>query len=266
MARQGETYTPGYGANAADFMAQRRAGTHAAFFTPRLRPGMRLLDCGCGPGTLTVDLAGIVAPGEVVGVDRETSQVETARTLARLRGVNARFEAASVYELPFPDRHFDAAFSHALFEHLREPLRALAEIKRVLKPGGFAGLRCPDWGGFLIHPSTELLDQAIASYKDLQTANGGDVTAGRKLGSWLRQAGFQNVDMSASYECYEEPARIAGYFGAADRTRAECATGGGFGASNEHGRGVAKMEYGSRRPLRAGLVRGRRIRGMSIEL
>jgi ubiquinone/menaquinone biosynthesis C-methylase UbiE len=211
MAGRDETYTPGYSANASDFMAQRRASTHAAFFTPRLRPGMRLLDCGCGPGTLTVDLAEFIAPGEAVGVDREATQVEAARTLARERGVNARFEAASVYELPFPDGQFDVAFSHALFEHLGEPLTALGEIKRVLKSGGFAGLRCPDWGGFLIHPSSELLDQAITFYKDLQAANGGDVTAGRKLGSWLRQAGFQNVAISAAYEIYREPARIAEY-------------------------------------------------------
>jgi ubiquinone/menaquinone biosynthesis C-methylase UbiE len=211
MAGRDETYTPGYTANASDFMAQRRAATHAAFFTLRLRSGMHLLDCGCGPGTLTVDLAEIVAPGEVVGVDREATQVEAAQTLARRRGVNARFEAASVYELPFPDWQFDAAFSHALFEHLGEPLRALDELKRVLKPGGFAGLRSPDWGGFLIHPSTEPLDQAIAFYKDLQTANGGDVTAGRKLGSWLRQAGFRNVTMSAAYEIYREPTQIAEY-------------------------------------------------------
>lgn len=134
MAGRDETYTPGYTANASDFMAQRRAGTHAAFFTPRLRPGMRLLDCGCGPGTLTVDLAEIIAPGEAVGVDREAAQLEAARGLAQQRRINARFEAATVYELPFPDRYFDAVFSHALFEHLREPLRALAEIKRVLKP------------------------------------------------------------------------------------------------------------------------------------
>ncbi len=211
MAGRDETYTPGYSANASDFMAQRRASTHAAFFTPRLRPGMRLLDCGCGPGTLTVDLAEIITPGEAVGVDREATQVEAARRQAQQRGASARFETASIYELPFPAGYFDAAFSHALFEHLAEPLRALAEVKRVLKPGGFAGLRCPDWGGFLIHPSTGLLDQAIAYYRGLQTANGGDVTAGRKLGSWLRQAGFRGVTMSAAYEIYCEPRRIAEY-------------------------------------------------------
>lgn len=193
-----ETYTPGYSSRSVDFMRRRRAATHAAFFIPYLRPDMRLLDCGCGPGTITIDLAGLVA--EAVGIDQEDLQFEQAP--------NVRFQAASVYALPFPDAHFDAVFSHALFEHLRNPAAALAEIQRVLRPGGVVGFRAPDWGGFLIHPMTEALQSALDAYQDLQRRNGGDVRAGRKLASMLRQAGFQDVRASASFEIYREPELI----------------------------------------------------------
>src|SRR6185436_3740511 len=105
-----------------------------------LKPGMRLLDCGCGPGGITVGLAQRVSPGEVIGVDVGGAQLEHARERASTAKVSTTFREASIYSLPFLDAEFDAVFSHALFEHLPEPLQALAEIYRVLKPGGCVGL------------------------------------------------------------------------------------------------------------------------------
>jgi SAM-dependent methyltransferase len=211
MSRPQETYTPGYSENAAAFMARRRAETHAAFFLGHLRAGMTVLDCGCGPGTITLGLAERVAPGMVTGIDAEESQVELARENGRGAGANVRFEAASIYEIPFSDNSFDAAFSSALFEHLREPLRALGEIRRVLKRGGVVGLRAPDWGGFLVHPSPPEVAAAIEYYQALQLSNGGDVRAGRKLAGWMRDAGFERVAFSAAYECYPDAQLIGEY-------------------------------------------------------
>jgi ubiquinone/menaquinone biosynthesis C-methylase UbiE len=95
-------------------------------------------------------VAALVAPGEVVGVDREPGQVDLARRRAGERGlVNARFAAGSLYALPFPDAAFDAAYAHTVLQHVREPLRALREIRRVLKPGGLLGLRDDDWASCL---------------------------------------------------------------------------------------------------------------------
>jgi ubiquinone/menaquinone biosynthesis C-methylase UbiE len=92
---------------------------------------MRLIDCGCGPGSITLDLARIVAPGAVVGIDRRQASLSDARTFARERGVaNVAFEVANVYQLPFPDRSFDAAFACALLQHLAAPLEALKEMHR----------------------------------------------------------------------------------------------------------------------------------------
>jgi ubiquinone/menaquinone biosynthesis C-methylase UbiE len=120
-------------------LALRTAAKEGAFFVPFLRPGMRVLDLGCGPGSITLGLAETVAPGEVIGVDLQPSQVAQAQALGAARGMmNARFEVADVYRLPFPDGSFDAAFAHVVLMHLREPVRALAEMRRVLRPGGIA--------------------------------------------------------------------------------------------------------------------------------
>ncbi len=87
-ATPAETYTHGYDLRYVDaILTQRRAGEALAFLLPHLRPGLRVLDCGCGPGSITADVAELVAPGEVVGVDLEPSQLEIARQRAAERGL-----------------------------------------------------------------------------------------------------------------------------------------------------------------------------------
>ena len=198
-----ENYTPGYSAYATNFMANRTVDSHAAFFKAYLRSGMQLLDCGCGPGTIALGFARLIAPGTVTGVDRELSQINIAREKAHQQGIaNANFQVANIYELPFPNDSFDAAFSHAVLEHLQHPTQALQELLRVLKPGGVVGVRSPDWGGFLIAPGNPELDKAISYYKLLQQKNGGNPYVGRNLKALLRQAGFTEIEASATYECY----------------------------------------------------------------
>src|SRR5206468_2204879 len=72
---QKDVYSVGYDAPTASFFSDRRAVTHAAFFLPHVRRGMTLLDGGCGPGTITTDLAEAVAPAAVVGIDIEQLQM-----------------------------------------------------------------------------------------------------------------------------------------------------------------------------------------------
>lgn len=207
-----EVYTPGTTPNAVSFMARRRAATHAAFFLPELRPGMRVLDVGCGPGSITLDLARAVSPGGgVVGIDRTGEQFDDAVAAARREAIPARFEVGSVYALPFPDASVEAVFSNALFEHLAEPQRALGELRRVLAPGGRIGLRSPDWGGFVLHPESARLDAAIARYEALQRGHGGDTHAGRKLAAWLREAGFVDPTSGGTYEIYPDTTLIGDY-------------------------------------------------------
>jgi ubiquinone/menaquinone biosynthesis C-methylase UbiE len=198
-----ETYTSAGSSAFARFIASRTADKQAAFFLPYLQPGMTLLDCGCGPGTITAGLAQRVAPGETVGIDSNATQIELAlRQRAEQATPNLRFETASIYALPFEDNTFDAVFSHAVLEHLREPLAALREIQRVLKSGGIVGIRSVDKDGQLLAPSDALLLRHWEMMLTLGAANGATAGRGKELGGLLRQAGFVRVQATASYDVY----------------------------------------------------------------
>jgi SAM-dependent methyltransferase len=222
MTRSRETYTPDYSAPTLRLMLKRTAAKHAAFFTPFLRRGMRVLDCGCGPGTITVDLAKLVSPGQVVGIDLEATQASYAQNCSREQGTNACFAVASIYNLPFASGQFDAAFAHALFEHLREPIRALSEIKRVLRSSGLVGLRSPDWAGWLVYPRSPLIERGFQLFKETQIANGGNPHVGRTLGGLLRHSGFSNISVLASYELVFDPGYFVDWLASCLELRGHC--------------------------------------------
>src|SRR5262245_37069717 len=93
------------------WLATKTASREGGFFLPHLRPGMRVLDVGSGPGSITVGLAEVVAPGEVIGVDLQPALVEQARArAAKHNAANVRFEVANVYDLPYRSGSFDAVF------------------------------------------------------------------------------------------------------------------------------------------------------------
>jgi ubiquinone/menaquinone biosynthesis C-methylase UbiE len=191
--------------------ARRTAASRAAFFLPHLRPGMRLLDAGCGPGSITIGLAETIAPGEAVGIDASAESIEAAGALAAERGVtNVRFGVADVYALPFEDASFDAAFCHALLQHLADPLAALRELRRVLRPGGVIGIADADHDGFVMCPRDPLIDRSLELLEALRAASGGgDPRVGKRLRELLHEAGFAHSAGSAT----------AGYEGTADATR-----------------------------------------------
>lgn len=161
---------------------------------------MRVLDCGCGPGSITVGLAQAVAPGEAVGVDVEPSQIALARTHAAERGMaNVRFETGNVYALPFPDATFDAAFGHTIVMQFRDPVKALAEVYRVVKPGGVVGFREPDFDGNLCEPPEAAWQQFWELFARVLQHNGGNARVGKRLGGLLRLAGFSRIALSPAY-------------------------------------------------------------------
>ena len=196
-----EQYTHGYGA-ATERMVQRPVAPNIAFFLPHLRPGMSLLDCGCGPGTNTVALAEAVAPGPVVGIDLNESQIELARAYAARRGVaNVRFEAGNVDVLPFPDASLDAVFVHAVLQHLKDPAKALEEISRVLKPGGLVGVRDSAEESGILAPHDPIVEQFVHLYYRFWQHSGGDPFLGRHHRRLLREAGFTRIVATASAGC-----------------------------------------------------------------
>lgn len=206
-------YTHGYSDMIVGVMAARTAERNAAFFLPHLRPGMRALDIGCGPGSITVGLAAAVAPGEVIGIDVEPGQVARARAMAQQRSVeNVRFEVASGDHLPFPNGYFDAAFEHTVLEHVANPLAVVREMRRVLKPGGGIGLADGDWGTHALAPALPLVVAGFDLYEQLWRSNGGDPSVGRRQRALLREAGFPRATVrgAAEVRASEEATRIWG--------------------------------------------------------
>src|SRR3984893_9137583 len=167
------------------------------FLAPHLRGGMRLIDCGCGPGSITVDLAQAVAPGRAIGLDLREDALIHGRTLARERGIaSVAFHAASVYRLPYADGSFDAAFACAVLQHLAAPLAALKEIRRVLKPGGVIGIVDGSSTITFRYPTNPLLgawDNLRKLEREYTTGRPPDVLELRGL---LREAGFVRTEAS----------------------------------------------------------------------
>ena len=136
--------------------ARTRGGVSHA----HVRAGICLIDCGCGPGTITADLAQAVVPGEVIGIDPRDEAVTQARMVVRERGLaNLTFQTASIYQLPFPDHSFDAAFTCAVLQHLATPVPALKEIRQVLKPNGVLGVADGSSTVSIRYPMNPLLEK-----------------------------------------------------------------------------------------------------------
>ena len=150
-----------------------------------------MLDVGCGPGTITVDIAARVAPGAVVGIDRADEVLEGARDAARDAGVdNVEFAVGDVYALDFPDASFDVVHAHQVLQHLTDPVAALREMRRVCAPGGVVAARDSDYATFTWWPEDPRLTRWLELYHDVARGNDAEPDAGRRLLAWAHDAGF----------------------------------------------------------------------------
>ena len=196
-----ERYLHGYEEWTRRWMETRTAERELGFLLPHLAPGNDLIDCGCGPGSITLGLAEAANPGEVLGIDIEPRQLEFASAAAARRGiVNARFEQGSIYEIPAADASFDVAVAHFVIEHVGDPSRALREMRRVLRPGGVAAIKDPYYPAFVFRPRT----QEVALYEELmakwQKHNAASTTYAVDLRSHLLAAGFSRTEASGGME------------------------------------------------------------------
>jgi SAM-dependent methyltransferase len=142
---------------------------------------------------------------------------------------------------------FDVVFAHALFEHLSDPLKALREVYRVLRPAGIAAISSPDWTGTLVAPPDSAVREVIRRFTQLQQDNQGNPYAGTRLGEWLGAAGFVGMRLSARYDCYENPGLILQLM--RERLKGSSQTGEDGCASDESlTRLFAAGEQWSRRP------------------
>ena len=202
-------YSMGYEGAALQRLGRFTAESDAAYLLPHMNKGMRGLDVGCGPGTISVGLAAAVDPGEFHGIDMEDSQVERAATAAREAGLaNAHFQVADALDLPFPDGHFDVVHCHSLLMHIPDTIAVLAEIKRVLRNGGIVGAREPIVETWFISPDVGNLKNLPIMVSDVLTANGGHPQMGKELRSRFIEAGFVDIEATGALETWGTPSTI----------------------------------------------------------
>jgi len=191
---------------------RRTAANSAAYLLEHLGPGNSLLDVGSGAGTITADLAGLVAPGQVWAVERTWSALDLtmAETAARGRG-NVTGVVADAAALPFAARAVDVVHAHQVAQHLAGPVDALTEWRRVCAADGVVAVRDADYAAFTWGPELPELDRWRQLYLAEARASGGEPNAGRHLAGWAKAAGFSQVEVTTSEWRYAEPAQRAAW-------------------------------------------------------
>ncbi|MGH3384143.1 MAG: methyltransferase domain-containing protein [Nocardioidaceae bacterium] len=213
-----DVYTHGHADAVLRSHRWRTAENSAAYLLPQLASDAVVLDVGCGPGTITVDLATRVPRGRVVGIDRSAEVVAEA---ALHEVPNARFEVGDVYALSYADASFDVVHAHQVLQHLSDPVAALRELRRVCRPGGLVAARDSDYGAFTWWPEYDALDDWLTLYQAVARGNRGEPDAGRRIKSWAIAAGCTDVTATASVWGFSSPDERAWWAGLwADRVTA----------------------------------------------
>jgi ubiquinone/menaquinone biosynthesis C-methylase UbiE len=160
----------------------------------RLQPGMAVLDAGCGTGQDVLAFAAAVGPvGRAVGVDGSATMIAEARTRAATAGVRAEFEVADVVALPFPDATFDVCHTERVLNHVADVPAALAELRRVTRPGGRIVCCEMDLGGRVMDVPDRDVYRAMNVYgADHLIRNG---WLGRQMPRLLMEAGLVAIEV-----------------------------------------------------------------------
>jgi SAM-dependent methyltransferase len=199
-------YTHGHHESVLRSHRWRTAENSAAYLLPRLKSGDTLLDIGCGPGTLTADLAMLVTPGRVTALETTPAALDLARAEIGRRGLeNVSFAVGDVHALDFADDSFDVVHAHQVLQHVGDPVAALREMSRVTRPGGLIAVRDSDYAAFTWFPQLPELDEWLDLYRRVARDNGGEPDAGRRLLAWAHAAGLTGVTATSSTWCFANP-------------------------------------------------------------
>jgi ubiquinone/menaquinone biosynthesis C-methylase UbiE len=236
-------YTHGHEASTLASHGARTAANSAAYLLPLLRPGMSVLDVGCGPGTITLDLAEVVAPGRAVGIENVEAPLAAARMAAAERGDRATvFEVADALALPFDDDSFDVVHAHQVLQHLTDPVGALRQMRRVCRRGGWLAARDADYAAMAWYPEVPEIEEWRTTYRAIARANGAQPDAGRRLRAWAREADLLHARVTTSVWSYADPSACR-WWGEGQAARVEGATftsqAASIGVSEEQVRAIA---------------------------
>jgi ubiquinone/menaquinone biosynthesis C-methylase UbiE len=206
-----DAYTHGHHESVLRSHRWRTAENSAAYLLPHLSPGVSLLDVGSGPGTITADLAAIVAPGRVVGTDASADVVAQAAADHTAPGLS--FEVGDAYALPYEDGEFDIVHAHQVLQHVDRPVDMLRELGRVAGPDGLVAARDVDYEGVIWYPLIPALDEWLALYLATHRSVAGEPAAGRRLKAWAQEAGLADIRATASLWLFEDAADRAWWGG-----------------------------------------------------
>lgn len=213
-------YTTDHSTSVLQTHGWRTLSNSASYLLPHMKPDMNILDIGCGPGSITIDLAKHVPTGHVTGVEYVADPLPAARELATSQGIsNIAFQQGDIHALPFGDNEFDIVHVHQVLQHIADPVAALSEMKRVCKRGGIVAAR--ESAGMNWYPENE----GISKWKEITEAmgrgKGGHPHPGSRIHVWAMRAGFEDsmVERSAGTWCFSSPEERA-YWGGSMEERA----------------------------------------------
>ena len=204
-------YTLGFSDEHVEQMSRSTVANSAPYLLPHLKPGQRVLDLGCGPGSVSVGLArGVMPGGELHGVDMAESQVELARALAAAQGLSGlAFHVADVINLPFEDGSFDVVHGHDILAHVPDTRAVLSEAMRVLKPGGLLGCRELVCESCYTYPDFGVMRESWNIFEDIIATDGGHPQMGKELKRHLAEAGFADIRITGAFDIYGRPQEVA---------------------------------------------------------
>ncbi|MDT0345789.1 methyltransferase domain-containing protein [Streptomyces litchfieldiae] len=181
----------------------------------RYPAGSRVLEVGCGVGAQTVHLVGGSPGARLVAVDISEASLARARdrVAAHARDADVEFHRADLRDLPFADASFDHVFVCFVLEHLWDPGRALAGLRRVLRPGGTITVIEGDHGSAFFHPDSAWARAAVDCQIQLQARAGGNALIGRQVQPLLSAAGYAEVVVRPRtvYADRTRPALVEGF-------------------------------------------------------
>lgn len=203
------TYRQSHHTSTTSAHAARTAEVEAAFLLPHLEPDYRILDIGCGPGSITRGLARYVQDGHVTGIDLSEQVLNQAREGVSTSGSgsNVTFELGNVLDgLSYPDGSFDVVYCNQTLLHIPDPVKALKEMRRVCKPGGMIAAREADmpFHWYPYNRGLQLWDRYLYSTifgnegereHPMNLPHSEGYRGGSLLHVWAREAGFEPEKM-----------------------------------------------------------------------
>ena len=237
--QQAAVYTTDHSSSVLETHSWRTASNSAAYLLPHVNATSEILDIGCGPGSITIDFARHAPKGHVTGIEYVPDPLNQARELASSEGVtNVEFAVGDIHALEYPDDTFDIVHVHQVLQHIANPVQALREMRRVVKPGGIVAAK--ESAALTWYPENKGIEKWLDVTERMGKAKGGNPHPGRMIHVWAGEAGFeqQKIKKSASTWCFSNPEERR-YWGGSmgDRAKssgfARMAVGDGFATEEE---------------------------------